>query len=70
MYEGGDGKNRETFLRIPDESSKPRNFSPSKLLPFTVSIYHKEGTVQKASLYKALSYNNTTHKQIQNTIQP
>ena len=26
MYEGGDGKNRETFPRIPDEPSKPRNF--------------------------------------------
>ena len=36
MYEGGDGKNRETFPRIPDEPSKPRNFSPSKLLSFTV----------------------------------
>ena len=31
-------------------------------LAFDLSIYHKEGTVQKASLYKALSYNNTTHK--------
>ena len=28
MYEGGDGKNRETFPRIPDEPSKPRNFHP------------------------------------------
>ena len=36
MYEGGDGKNRKTFPRIPDEPSKPRNFSPSKLLSFTV----------------------------------
>ena len=36
MYEGGDGKNRETFPRIPDEPSKPRNLSPSKLLSFTV----------------------------------
>ena len=27
MYEGGDGKNRETFPHIPDEPSKPRNFS-------------------------------------------
>jgi len=43
MYKGGDGKNREIFPRIPDEPSKPRNFSPSKLLPFTVgncTIYH------------------------------
>jgi len=36
MYEGGDGKNHETFPYIPDEPSKPRNFSPSKLLSFTV----------------------------------
>ena len=36
LYEGGDGKNRETFPRIPDEPSKPRNFSPSKLMSFTV----------------------------------
>jgi len=36
MYEGDDGKNRETFPRIPDEPSKPRNFSPLKLLSFTV----------------------------------
>ena len=36
MYEGGDGKNRKTFPRIPDEPSKLRNFSPSKLLSFTV----------------------------------
>ena len=36
MYEGGDRKNRVTFPRIPDELSKPRNFSPSKLLSFTV----------------------------------
>jgi len=39
MYEGGDWKNRETFPRIPDEPSKPRNFSPSKLLSFAVTIY-------------------------------
>ena len=31
MYEGGDGKNCKTFPRIPDEPSKPQNFSPSKL---------------------------------------
>ena len=37
MHEGGDGKNRETFPRIPDEPSKPRNFSPSKLLSFMVN---------------------------------
>ena len=36
MYEGGDGKNRETFPHIPDEPSKPQNFSPLKLLLFTV----------------------------------
>jgi len=36
MYKGGDGKNRETFPHIPDEPSKLRNFSPSKLLSFTV----------------------------------
>ena len=36
MYEGGNGKNRKTFPCIPDEPSKPRNFSPSKLLLFTV----------------------------------
>ena len=36
MYEGGDGKNHETFPRIPDELNKPQNFSPSKLLSFTV----------------------------------
>jgi len=36
MYEGGDEKNRETFPCIPDEPSKPRKFSPSKLLSFTV----------------------------------
>jgi len=34
----------------------------SLLIRLDLSIYHKEGTVQKASLYKALSYNNTTHK--------
>ena len=36
VHEGGDGKNRETFPCIPDEPSKPQNFSPSKLLSFTV----------------------------------
>ena len=36
MYEGGDGKNREAFPYISDEPSKPLNFSPSKLLLFTV----------------------------------
>ena len=36
MYESSDGKNHETFPHIPDEPSKPRNFSPSKLLSFTV----------------------------------
>jgi len=36
LYEGGDGKNRKTFPRIPDKPSKPRNFSPLKLLSFTV----------------------------------
>ena len=35
-YEGGDGKIREIFPRIPDEPRKPRNFSPSKLLSFKV----------------------------------
>ena len=39
MCEGGHGKNRETFLHIPDEPSKPRNFSPSKLLLFTVYTF-------------------------------
>ena len=44
MCEGGDGngKNRETFPRIPDEPSKPRNFSPSKLLSFTVCQQNKK----------------------------
>ena len=37
MYEGSDGKNRETFPCIPDEPSKPQIFLPSKLLSFTVS---------------------------------
>ena len=36
MNGGGDGKNHETFPRIPDEPSNPQNFSPSKLLSFTV----------------------------------
>ena len=36
MYEGGDGKNCKTFPHIPDEPSKLQNFSPSKLLSFTV----------------------------------
>ena len=36
MYEGGDGKNRKTFPHIPDEPNKPQNFSPLKLLSFTV----------------------------------
>jgi len=36
MYEGGDGQNRKTFPYLPDEPSKPQNFSPSKLLLFTV----------------------------------
>ena len=36
LYEGGGGKNCETFSHIPDEPSKLRNFSPSKLLSFTV----------------------------------
>ena len=36
MYEGGDGKNRDTFPHIPDKPSKLRNFSPLKLLSFTV----------------------------------
>ena len=31
-YEGGDGKNHETFPHIPDEPNKLQNFSPSKLL--------------------------------------
>jgi len=31
-------KNRETFPHIPDESSKLRNFSPSKLLSFMVFV--------------------------------
>jgi len=42
MYEGGDGKNRETFSRIPDEPSKPRNFSPLKLLSFMVANLHTQ----------------------------
>jgi len=42
MYEGGDGKNCETFPRIPDEPSKPRNFSPSKLLSFMVILLHPQ----------------------------
>ena len=46
MHEGGDGKNRETFPRIPDEPSKPRNFSPSKLLSFMV-IYTKQPNCKK-----------------------
>jgi len=36
MHEGGDGKNCKTFRCIPDEPSKPQNFSPSKLLLFMV----------------------------------
>ena len=46
MYEGGDGKNRETFPCIPDEPSKPRNFLPSKLLSFTVVCW---GVILKPS---------------------
>ena len=41
MHEGGDGKNRKTFPCIPDEPSKPQNFSPSNFcrLRYFVPVY-------------------------------
>ena len=38
MYEGGDGKYRKIFPPYLMNPSKPQNFSPSKLLSFTVSV--------------------------------
>ena len=47
MYESGDGKNHETFPHIPDGTRKPRNFSSSKLLSFTV-FYRRFKITQKS----------------------
>ena len=61
MYEGGDGNNRETFPRIPDEPSKPRNFSPSKLLSFTVLLnlpnevkLHLHSSIGSSHMYQCM----------------
>ena len=60
MYKGGDGKNRETFPRIPDEPSKPRNFCRSRYKQgyYTTLTGRYSKQHMETSSFKTISFNS------------